>query len=70
MHPSATVAPPTTLRTTAADRNAPPQPLTKIVSVFEPGRGPFAVANHKPTEFGQVVKAQEAEGGLVITLRS
>ena len=39
---------------------------TKIVSVFEPetkilrrGKG------HKPTEFGQMVKVQEAEGGIV-----
>jgi IS5 family transposase len=40
---------------------------TKIVSVFEPDtrilrRGKV----HKPTEFGQMVKVQEAEGGIVI----
>ena len=39
---------------------------TKLVSVFEPGtkilrRGKV----HKPTEFGQMVKVQEAEGGVV-----
>ncbi len=39
---------------------------TKIVSVFEPEtkilrRGKF----HKPTEFGHMVKVQEAEGGIV-----
>jgi len=39
---------------------------TKIVSVFEPDtrilrRGKV----HKPTEFGQMVKVQEAEGGIV-----
>src|SRR5262249_39107919 len=38
---------------------------TKIVSVFEPEtkilpRGKV----HKPTEFGQMVKVQEAEGGI------
>ncbi len=39
---------------------------TKLVSVFEPAtkilrRGKV----HKPTEFGQMVKVQEAEGGIV-----
>lgn len=43
-----------------------PKSVDKIVSVFEPDtrvlrRGKF----HKPTEFGKMVKVQEAEGGIV-----
>jgi hypothetical protein len=38
----------------------------KIVSVFEPETRILRRGKaHKPTEFGQVVKVQEAEGGIV-----
>jgi IS5 family transposase len=39
---------------------------TKIVSVFEPNTKILRRGKaHKPTEFGQMVKVQEAEGGIV-----
>ena len=39
---------------------------TKIVSVFEPETKTLRRGKaHKPTEFGQMVKVQEAEGGIV-----
>jgi IS5 family transposase len=43
---------------------------TKIVSVFEPETKILRRGKaHKPTEFGQMVKVQEAEGGIVTDIR-
>jgi IS5 family transposase len=44
--------------------------VTKIVSVFEPETRILRRGKaHKPTEFGQMVKVQEAEGGIVTDIR-
>ena len=41
----------------------------KLLSLFEPTPRSFAKAKRKPTEFGKMVKIQEAENQIVTALR-